>query len=81
MWFDVGRGMVVRVFGEPMSFWEHNMPTGMFLRSNWTATQIADPNSRLTLENYFETYLQESNSGEIWMGLPARSPIFTWMSP
>jgi predicted ATP-grasp superfamily ATP-dependent carboligase/cation diffusion facilitator CzcD-associated flavoprotein CzcO len=28
------------------------MPVGMFLRSNWTATQIADPNDRLTLEAY-----------------------------
>lgn len=28
------------------------MPIGMFLRSNWTATQIADPNGALTLEAY-----------------------------
>ncbi len=28
------------------------MPTGMFLRSNWTATQIADPHRALTLEAY-----------------------------
>lgn len=46
------KGLDVRVFGEPMSFWEHNMPAGMFLRSNWTATQIADPNRSLTLEAY-----------------------------
>jgi exosortase len=45
-------GLEVRVFGEPMSFWERNMPVGMFLRSNWTATQIADPNRSLTLEAY-----------------------------
>ena len=45
-------GLDVRVFGEPMSFWAKTMPSGMFLRSNWTATQIADPDSRLTLENY-----------------------------
>jgi FAD-dependent urate hydroxylase len=46
------KGLEVRVFGEPMSFWECNMPTGMRLRSNWTATQIADPNRSLTLEEY-----------------------------
>ena len=46
------KGLEVRVFGEPMSFWESNMPVGMFLRSNWTATQIADPNQSLTLEAY-----------------------------
>lgn len=56
------KGLEVRVFGEPMSFWSQNMPVGMFLRSNWTATQIAHPNSLLTLEafqaergTYFET--------------------------
>ena len=46
------KGLNVRVFGEPMSFWDRNMPSGMFLRSNWTATQIADPNRLLTLESY-----------------------------
>jgi cation diffusion facilitator CzcD-associated flavoprotein CzcO len=45
-------GLDARVFGEPMSFWDRNMPLGMFLRSNWTATQIADPNRALTLEAY-----------------------------
>jgi thioredoxin reductase len=46
------KGLEVRIFGEPMSFWERNMPLGMFLRSNWTATQIADPHLALTLEAY-----------------------------
>jgi FAD-dependent urate hydroxylase len=46
------RGLDVRVFGDPMSFWAKTMPKGMFLRSNWTATQIADPTHILTLENY-----------------------------
>ncbi len=46
------KGLDVRVFGEPMSFWECNMPAGMFLRSNWTATQIADPSRSLTLEAF-----------------------------
>ncbi len=46
------QGLDVRVFGDPMSFWSANMPVGMFLRSNWTATQIACPNGDLTLEAF-----------------------------
>ncbi len=46
------KGLEVRVFGEPMSFWSCNMPVGMFLRSNWTATQIACPHGDLTLEAF-----------------------------
>jgi FAD-dependent urate hydroxylase len=46
------KGLDLRVFGEPMSFWDRNMPAGMFLRSNWSATQIADPTNSLTLEAY-----------------------------
>ncbi|HXX44148.1 MAG TPA: NAD(P)-binding domain-containing protein [Candidatus Acidoferrales bacterium] len=45
-------GLDVRVFGKPMSFWQYHMPKGMFLRSNWTATQIANPDNSLTLETY-----------------------------
>jgi len=45
-------GLETRVFGEPMSFWDRNMPVGMFLRSNWTATQIAGPDKSLTLESF-----------------------------
>jgi FAD-dependent urate hydroxylase len=46
------KGLDVHVFGEPMSFWERHMPLGMILRSNWTATQIADPHHTLTLEAF-----------------------------
>lgn len=45
-------GLEVREFGEPMSFWDRNMPVGMLLRSNWTATQIASPKNWLTIEAY-----------------------------
>jgi len=41
-----------RVFGEPMSFWENQMPAGMCLRSNWGASHIADPARALTLDVY-----------------------------
>jgi cation diffusion facilitator CzcD-associated flavoprotein CzcO len=46
------KGLEVRTFGEPMSFWNCNMPKGMLLRSNWTATRIADPECSLTLEAF-----------------------------
>ena len=46
------KGLEVRVFGDPMSFWDQNMPVGMFLRSGWSATHIADPNRALTLEAF-----------------------------
>ena len=45
-------GVETRVFGEPMAFWENRMPAGMFLRSNWGASHIADPESKVTLDAY-----------------------------
>ena len=45
-------GLETRVFGETMSFWKRQMPTGMLLRSPWVATHIADPEGALTLDDY-----------------------------
>jgi len=45
-------GVEARVFGEPMSFWENQMPVGMCLRSSWEASHIADPEHRLTLDHF-----------------------------
>jgi FAD-dependent urate hydroxylase len=45
-------GVQTRVFGDPMSFWENRMPAGMFLRSNWGASHIADPDKKMTLDAY-----------------------------
>jgi len=45
-------GIETRLFGEPMSFWESQMPRGMCLRSNWGASSIADPRQELTLDEY-----------------------------
>jgi thioredoxin reductase len=53
-------GVETRVFGEPMTFWENQMPAGMFLRSGWTASHIADPTGKLTLDTY------RSISGNHW---------------
>ena len=49
------KGLDVQTFGEPMSFWSRNMPIGMFLRSGWAASHIADPNQSLTLDAYRES--------------------------
>lgn len=46
------KGLEIRLFGEPMSFWERHMPESMFLRSPWAASQISDPQTRLTLDVY-----------------------------
>jgi cation diffusion facilitator CzcD-associated flavoprotein CzcO len=45
-------GLDVQVFGDPMEFWKAQMPTGMFLRSPWSASHISDPASQFTLGNY-----------------------------
>jgi FAD-dependent urate hydroxylase len=46
------KGLDVHTFGEPMSFWERNMPVGMLLRSGWAASHLADPDQSLTLDRY-----------------------------
>ena len=51
-------GLVVRVFGEPMSFWERHVPAGMLLRSPWAGSHISDPKRELTLDTY---HLASSN--------------------
>ena len=40
------------VFGEPMSFWQQNMPERMRLRSPWIASHIAHPNDEFSLDAY-----------------------------
>jgi hypothetical protein len=45
-------GVEARVIGEPMAFWQNQMPVGMCLRSNWGASHIADPKQELTLDAY-----------------------------
>jgi Pyridine nucleotide-disulphide oxidoreductase len=46
-------GVETRIVGDPMSFWR-TMPTGMLLRSNWTATCIAEYSGPLSLDAYLE---------------------------
>ena len=59
------KGLDVRVFGQPMSFWDRQMPRGMLLRSNWTATQIAGPDQSLSLEAF-----QDASGTKFYMPVP-----------
>jgi cation diffusion facilitator CzcD-associated flavoprotein CzcO len=61
------RGLDMRVFGEPMSFWERHMPARMLVRSWRPASHIADPGNRLTLDVY-----GSSNGNQ---GLPEPLPV------
>ena len=45
-------GLDVRVFGEPMDFWKSQMPEGMFLRSPYPASNLSDPDAKLTLDAF-----------------------------
>lgn len=45
------RGIPAIVFGKSMAFWDR-MPNGMFLKSVWSASSIADPNGLYTLDRY-----------------------------
>lgn len=45
-------GFEVKVFGEPMIFWERNMPRGMFLRSSRDASNIGALHGPLTIDAY-----------------------------
>src|SRR6267154_1875363 len=45
-------GLNIRVFGEPMSFWEKHMPKGMLLRSPLAGSHLSDPSRSLTLQAY-----------------------------
>lgn len=48
------RGVPTVVFGKPMAFWD-GMPNGMFLKSVWSASSIADPHGLYTLDRYVAT--------------------------
>jgi len=47
-----GRGVIARVFGDPMSSWRDQMPIGMFLKSTPSASSISAPRRGHTLGDY-----------------------------
>ena len=48
------RGIPTVVFGKTMAFWER-MPNGMFLKSVWSASSIADPHGHYSVDRYVAT--------------------------
>ena len=46
------KGLGLAAFGEPMAFWRNSMPPGLFLRSAWSASHLADPDAALTLDAF-----------------------------
>ena len=58
-------GLDIRVFGEPMSFWEKHMPKGMLLRSPLAGSHLSDPTRSLTLQDY-----ENANKKQITAPLP-----------
>jgi FAD-dependent urate hydroxylase len=50
------------MFGEPMAFWEKQMPDGMLLRSPWAASHLSDPRGELTLDTYRLTQRKQFSS-------------------
>ena len=67
---SAANGLDLHVFGEPMSFWERNMPAGMFLRSPLAGSHLSDPSRSLTLQAY-----QAATGQQITAPLPL--PRFT----
>lgn len=57
------QGIPIRVFGKPMEFWR-SMPSGMYLKSIWSATTLSDPCG----EYSFNRYIAATN-------LPRQEPI------
>jgi cation diffusion facilitator CzcD-associated flavoprotein CzcO len=56
-------GVPVVTFGKPMELWR-NMPAGLFVKSVWSASHLADPGGKFSLEQYLAC-----------TGLPKQEPI------
>jgi Pyridine nucleotide-disulphide oxidoreductase len=54
-------GVRAHLFGKPMSFWKQ-MPAGMKLRSNMSATNMIEPAGPLSLKSYFD----ETGDHQAW---------------
>ena len=49
-------GLDYQVIGSPMSFWRAHMPRGMLLKSDGFASNLFDPDKRLTLKAFCEDH-------------------------
>jgi thioredoxin reductase len=66
------RGLPFRIFGPPMDTWISHMPKGMHLKSDGFASNIYDPDKKLTLEKF----CSERGIPYKDMGLPVRLDTF-----
>lgn len=48
------RGVPTLVFGKSMGFWQ-NIPSGMYLKSIWSASSLPDPAGKYSLNHYLAT--------------------------
>ncbi len=48
------RSIPTLVFGKPMEFWQH-MPSGLYLKSVWSASTLFDPDGKYSLDRYCTT--------------------------
>lgn len=46
------RGLPFRIFGPPMDSWRTHMPVGMMLKSDGFASNLSDPDGRMTLKEF-----------------------------
>ena len=60
-----GRGVPVRIFGDPMGAWRHRMPAGMFLKSTLKASSISAPVPGFRLADFFE-HLGDQRPALMW---------------
>jgi FAD-dependent urate hydroxylase len=58
------RGLRARIFGEPMRTWQSHMPTGMFLKSTPSASNIAAGRPGFGLADYCRTIGIEPPTGD-----------------
>jgi thioredoxin reductase len=66
-------GTPFRIFGRPMDSWRAHMPKGMFLKSDGFASNISDPENRLTLGQFCaERGIEYANTG-----IPVHLETFT----
>ncbi len=66
------RDLNVRVFGRPMETWREHMPKGMHLKSEGFASQLFDPDGKLTLANFCSA----AGIGYADVGLPVALATF-----
>src|SRR5437762_13782174 len=59
-------GLDIRVFGQPMSFWERHMSKWMLLRSPLAGSDLSEPQGAMTLAAY-----HAASGNEMAAALPA----------